>query len=134
VTDNPNSTIEEHLASIAASMTTLVEENRDLRERLDAALVRIDAQNDLIRRRTNAYRVTVLAFVGVLIAFGVIILDNQQAIAENNRKLCPVVGAMVSGPPPSTARGIWARDIFARLFIEYGCTPEDIEDIPESTS
>jgi hypothetical protein len=121
--------IEAHLASIASSMLTLVEENRDLRERLDDAIIRIDSQNDLIRRRTRAYKVTVAAFVAVLIVFGVVILDNQRAIRENNRKMCPVVGVSAMGPR-STPIGEWLRDRFHELFVDFDCTPEDLKDIP----
>lgn len=130
MTDEPTTppTIEAHLASIATSMSTIAAENTDLRVRLDAALLRIDDQNDLIRRRTRAYKVTVAAFIAVLVAFGVILLDNQRSIRENNRLWCPTLGAIIqpASPPPATSRGQTTVDLLTDLFVQYGCTPADL--------
>jgi hypothetical protein len=57
---------------------------------------------------------------------------NQAEIAANNRKLCPVLGAFITGPPssPPTPRSEWLRDAFGALFMDW-CAPSDLESIPD---
>lgn len=133
------SSIEAHLASIAASMETLVEENADLRQRLDVSLDRIEKAAEVERRRVEAdrrrtrwYRATVVAVTLILLTFGGILLDNQRSLRASEQRWCPVLGALISGPQSSTPRGEWIRDVFSQLFADYGCTPTDLGDIPDA--
>lgn len=133
------SAIEAHLASIASSMATLVEENQDLRQRLDVALERIDRaaevernRVDADRRRTRWYRITVVVGAVIALTFGGVLLDNQRAIRASEQRWCPVLGLLSSGPASSTTRGEWIRDVFSQQFSDYGCTPADLDDIPDA--
>lgn len=58
--------------------------------------------------------------------------ENQAAIEASERQWCPVLGALITGPQSTTARGEWIREVFTQLFSDYGCTPADLEDIPDA--
>lgn len=129
--------------SVLHAIRLLTEQTAALREALAAeSAARADAERERARierariaadrKRTRWYRVTVAAVTLVLLTFGGILLDNQRSLRASEQKWCPILGALISGPPSNTQRGEWIRDVFTQMFTDYGCTPADLSDIPDA--
>jgi hypothetical protein len=102
------------IEALTTSVDTLAEEVHSLRGE--------------VRKRTAAlWAAIVVCGVVVLIIGGIAFtvgLNNQRALAENNRRWCPVVEVMLPNPgeaPPESERG---RNLVAsarQLYRDFGC-------------
>lgn len=137
---------EQHVIDSIRTLSTETGELRaDLRAYNAAQEARAQAQARAQRRRDRigiAAIVVGLFLIGGLAQaafdaratserFQQVTAQNQADIAASQRKWCPVLGALTSGPSSGTARGEWLRDVFSHLFVDYGCTPADIQSIPD---
>lgn len=89
----------------------------------EAALIRAE-----IHRRTTTLWVAVAACVVVIVCIGLaawtVAADNRRAIADNNRRWCPMVAILLPGPdvpPPTTERGRAVVANAQRLYNDFGC-------------
>lgn len=104
-------------------------------ERIDALRTSVDtlsAESQQLRREMRRRtRVLGWLFAGggiiltcCLLAAYTVSLNNQRDIAANNRKLCPMVGLLISRPgqqQPTTPRGIEIARQAQHLYESYGC-------------
>lgn len=83
-------------------------------EQVTNLAARVQNKADAIRAQTRALRL--LTFVVALLMAGAywVILDNRDAIADNNRKLCPILELMVPQPGQPARTTPAGRDIAAR--------------------
>lgn len=90
-------------------------------DRLTGEAIDVRAQ---LRSRTRALWV-VVGVGGVLLGLLVwVTLNNSQAIARNNAKLCPFIGILIPQPgdaQPSTPRGVQIGEDAKRVSRDFGC-------------
>lgn len=81
-----------------------------------------------LRSRTLNLRIAIIG-LAVVVAVAIfaasnVLLSNDRAIQESNRRWCPVVTALVprpGDPQPTTERGRVVAAQFVRLTAEFGC-------------
>jgi flagellar basal body-associated protein FliL len=102
------------LTELTQAVDRLADQGLELRRALD--------------RRSRALWVAVIVSAVVLVAAiaaaSTVLLDNRRALAENNRRWCPMVLALVprpGDPQPTTDRGRVVAAEFRRLAVEFDC-------------
>lgn len=97
---------------------------RELRESTAEQGKRISAQEKHTRAIWFGAAVAGVLLVVVVVAAFTVTLGNRRAIDDNNRRWCPVLGALVPGPTdpqPTDERGRFVVEQMRSQYEQYGC-------------
>jgi hypothetical protein len=127
---------------LATAVNELARQAGDIRTELRVSTDALDKRTKAVERQTGTIRFVgaiggVLLLV-VVVAAVAVSYGNRQAIADNNRKFCPIITAGVvqpGDPLPTSAPGILRAMRAREAAEEIGCPVPDVKlpPLPSTT-